>query len=90
MVITETITISRECCQPQDIVTMAGNQRRSRCMHCGQEFRQRQFCDAAGDMDYEWVKIVQKREGHELFPDKTNNLESSAEYPLTNQPIELQ
>jgi len=64
MIITETITISRECCQPQDLVTVAGNNRRSRCMHCGQEFWQRWFCDAAGDMDYETVKkIAQKREG---------------------------
>jgi hypothetical protein len=54
MVITETTT--RQCCQPQDLITINNNQRQ--CRHCGRLFVRKWFTDAAGDRDYDWIPDI--------------------------------
>jgi len=61
MKITETITITRDCCQPayDDLVnspTLGFGF--AECKHCGAKFKQKKFTDAAGDTDLEWVRLV--------------------------------
>jgi hypothetical protein len=56
--ITETIT--RECCQPQDLKPVYGTRRPNDlafCVHCGHHHKKVSFTDAAGGSDWRWEKV---------------------------------
>ena len=59
MKITDTITITRECCDAT--YDLVGSKKLgfafAECKHCGAVFKQKRFTDAAGDTDWEWTKV---------------------------------
>ncbi len=52
MIITE--VIRRECCQPQDIRSIASHSDIGICKHCLRKHKRHRYIDAAGDTDWEW------------------------------------
>lgn len=58
------VTIERECCHPDDMVTYHGVSDFNPvlypkfCKHCGQIWIRESFMDAAGARDWEYVKAI--------------------------------
>lgn len=68
MVITETTT--RQCCQPQDLITIVSSpavgiipvskpqRAQKQCRYCGMRYILHWYIDAAGDRDYDWIPDI--------------------------------
>jgi hypothetical protein len=82
------ITTHRDCCEPEDL-TPAPNGLKA-CCYCGTLWKKHYFNDAAGDIDYGYIK-ADESESDEVSPhfnDKTYTVEqivavvrSEPEYP---------
>ena len=60
MNLTETRTITRECCSEihGDLVNLDRTTRS--CSHCGKVWIRKRYTDAAGDTDWEWMPVPVK------------------------------
>ena len=58
------VTKERECCQQEDLKTIEGSPKYGRhsewvfCVHCGAHHYYESFMDAAGSMDWTYIKAL--------------------------------
>jgi hypothetical protein len=60
MIIRETKTVERECCQDNDLVLMPdapSSYGYSFCIYCGRHHMKMSFTDEAGDVDWKYVRL---------------------------------